>query len=231
MLRGKARTAQRVCGCITPQSCGVGSLQQDGEGTAGCGYGVTLLAFTPMHVLCGLAGTAASTAQPAWSSASSRASGSATRASPARPPASSPTWRAPGPAWCTRAGCALDLHALPPSWLRWAAWPGLCPASGRLPAVAFDSCPLSFPAAALAAGQAPGQPCLRPVRAHRQVKARVRECQLHRDSPLGDALLECYACGSRNAFALGFVPVRSRVVTDESVFGVLRHVCLSCTGG
>ncbi len=40
-----------------------------------------------------------------------------------------------------------------------------------------------------------------------QVKARVRECQLHRDSPLGDALLECYACGSRNAFALGFVPV------------------------
>jgi len=42
-----------------------------------------------------------------------------------------------------------------------------------------------------------------------QVKARVRECQLHRDSPLGDALLECYACGSRNAFALGFVPVRA----------------------
>jgi hypothetical protein len=35
----------------------------------------------------------------------------------------------------------------------------------------------------------------------------MRECQLHRDSPLGDALLECYACGSRNAFALGFVPV------------------------
>ena len=43
----------------------------------------------------------------------------------------------------------------------------------------------------------------------RQVKARMRECQLHRDSPLGDALLECYACGSRNAFALGFVPVRA----------------------
>ena len=43
-----------------------------------------------------------------------------------------------------------------------------------------------------------------------QVKARMRECQLHRDSPLGDALLECYACGSRNAFALGFVPVRAR---------------------
>ncbi len=42
-----------------------------------------------------------------------------------------------------------------------------------------------------------------------KVKARLRECQLHRDSPLGETLLECYACGSRNAFALGFVPVRS----------------------
>ena len=41
------------------------------------------------------------------------------------------------------------------------------------------------------------------------MKARLRECQLHRDSPLGDTLLECYACGSRNAFALGFVPVKS----------------------
>lgn len=42
-----------------------------------------------------------------------------------------------------------------------------------------------------------------------QVKARVRECQLHKDSPLGDTLLECYSCGARNAFALGFVPVKS----------------------
>ena len=41
------------------------------------------------------------------------------------------------------------------------------------------------------------------------MKARVRECQLHRDSPLGDTLLECYSCGGRNAFALGFVPVKS----------------------
>ncbi|CAL8463239.1 g2773 [Coccomyxa elongata] len=41
------------------------------------------------------------------------------------------------------------------------------------------------------------------------VKGRVRECQLHKDSPLGDTLLECYSCGARNAFALGFVPVKS----------------------
>ncbi|KAG1668439.1 hypothetical protein FOA52_015969 [Chlamydomonas sp. UWO 241] len=33
--------------------------------------------------------------------------------------------------------------------------------------------------------------------------------QLHKDSPLGDAVLECYASGSRNIFVLGFVPVKS----------------------
>lgn len=32
---------------------------------------------------------------------------------------------------------------------------------------------------------------------------------LHKDSPLGDAVLECYASGNRNVFALGFVPVKS----------------------
>ena len=60
-----------------------------------------------------------------------------------------------------------------------------------------------------------------------QVKARKRECQLHRDSPLGDALLECYACGSRNAFALGFVPVRAGpcMLTHEDVRRVLAMNC------
>lgn len=42
-----------------------------------------------------------------------------------------------------------------------------------------------------------------------QVKARVKEVALHKDSPLGDAVLECYASGNRNVFALGFVPVKS----------------------
>ncbi|KAF8065906.1 UPF1 [Scenedesmus sp. PABB004] len=39
------------------------------------------------------------------------------------------------------------------------------------------------------------------------VKSKSREVQLHKDSPLGEAVLECYASGSRNVFALGFVPV------------------------
>lgn len=41
------------------------------------------------------------------------------------------------------------------------------------------------------------------------VRSRCREVQLHKDSPLGDAVLECYNSGARNIFVLGFVPVRS----------------------
>jgi hypothetical protein len=37
----------------------------------------------------------------------------------------------------------------------------------------------------------------------------VQEVQLHKESPLGDAILECYASGTRNVFVLGFVPVKS----------------------
>lgn len=40
-----------------------------------------------------------------------------------------------------------------------------------------------------------------------QVKSKCREVQLHKDSPLGEAVLECYASGNRNVFSLGFVPV------------------------
>ena len=36
----------------------------------------------------------------------------------------------------------------------------------------------------------------------------MKQCQLHKDSPLGDAMLECYSCASKNVFALGFVPVK-----------------------
>ena len=43
----------------------------------------------------------------------------------------------------------------------------------------------------------------------RQVKSKNKEVQLHKDSPLGDAVLECYASGTRNIFVLGFVPVKS----------------------
>ena len=41
-----------------------------------------------------------------------------------------------------------------------------------------------------------------------QVKAKLKQCRLHKDSPLGDATLECYSCASKNVFALGFVPVK-----------------------
>ena len=59
-----------------------------------------------------------------------------------------------------------------------------------------------------------------------QVKAKVREVQLHRDSPLGDTLLECYSCGSRNTFALGFVPVKS----ENSVVLLCRDHPASASG-
>ncbi|KXZ44312.1 hypothetical protein GPECTOR_69g405 [Gonium pectorale] len=41
------------------------------------------------------------------------------------------------------------------------------------------------------------------------VKSKNKEVQLHKDSPLGDTVLECYASGTRNLFVLGFVPVKS----------------------
>lgn len=39
------------------------------------------------------------------------------------------------------------------------------------------------------------------------VRAKCKEVSLHKDSPLGETVLECYASGSRNVFALGFVPL------------------------
>ena len=55
-----------------------------------------------------------------------------------------------------------------------------------------------------------------------QVKARYKEVALHKDSPLGDAILECYASGNRNVFALGFVPVKSENTVWHGV------VCFAC---
>jgi hypothetical protein len=49
-------------------------------------------------------------------------------------------------------------------------------------------------------------PLLRPSP---QVRSKAKEVQLHKDSPLGDAVLECYNSGTKNVFALGFVPVKS----------------------
>ena len=39
------------------------------------------------------------------------------------------------------------------------------------------------------------------------VKARMNEVTLHKLSPLGETVLECYATGNRNVFALGYVPL------------------------
>lgn len=40
------------------------------------------------------------------------------------------------------------------------------------------------------------------------VKGKFREVALHKMSPLGETVLECFATGSRNVFALGYVPLR-----------------------
>ena len=40
------------------------------------------------------------------------------------------------------------------------------------------------------------------------VKARNKTVSLHPESPLGETVLECYNCGCKNAFLLGFIPVR-----------------------
>lgn len=58
------------------------------------------------------------------------------------------------------------------------------------------------------------------------VRARHKEVGLHKDGPLGETLLECYNCGTRNVFMLGFIPARG-----ESVVVLLcREPCLNSHG-
>ncbi|GKY90300.1 ATP-dependent helicase NAM7 [Mayamaea pseudoterrestris] len=56
---------------------------------------------------------------------------------------------------------------------------------------------------------------------HHLVKSRCHQVQLHPDSPLGDAVLECYNCATKNVFVLGFVPA-----TTNSVVVLLCRVCV-----
>jgi regulator of nonsense transcripts 1 len=56
---------------------------------------------------------------------------------------------------------------------------------------------------------------------HHLVKARNNQVQLHPKSPLGDTILECYNCASKNAFVMGFVPASS-----SSVVVLLCRVCV-----
>ena len=56
---------------------------------------------------------------------------------------------------------------------------------------------------------------------HHLVRSRSHQVQLHPESPLGDTVLECYNCTSKNAFVLGFVPASS-----SSVVVLLCRVCV-----
>ena len=56
---------------------------------------------------------------------------------------------------------------------------------------------------------------------HHLVRARCHQVQLHYNSPLGDTVLECYNCASKNVFVLGFVPA-----STSSVVVLLCRVCV-----
>ncbi|XP_065201509.1 regulator of nonsense transcripts 1-like [Planococcus citri] len=53
------------------------------------------------------------------------------------------------------------------------------------------------------------------------VRAKHKEVTLHKDGPLGETVLECYACGMRNAFVLGFIPAKA----DSVVVLLCRQPC------
>lgn len=58
------------------------------------------------------------------------------------------------------------------------------------------------------------------------VRAKHREIALHPDSAVGDSVLECYHCGNRNIFLLGFIPAK----TDTVVVLLCRQPCASGAG-
>jgi regulator of nonsense transcripts 1 len=54
------------------------------------------------------------------------------------------------------------------------------------------------------------------------VKSRHKEIQLHPESPLKDAGLECHSCKTTNVFMLGFMPAK----TEQYVILLCREPCL-----
>jgi regulator of nonsense transcripts 1 len=54
------------------------------------------------------------------------------------------------------------------------------------------------------------------------VRAKHKEVILHAESPLGETTPECYNCGSKNVFMLGFIPAKS----DTVVVLLCRYVLL-----
>ncbi|KAL5197748.1 hypothetical protein ABZP36_001260 [Zizania latifolia] len=55
------------------------------------------------------------------------------------------------------------------------------------------------------------------------VRAKHKEVCLHKDSPLGETILECYNCGCRNIFLLGFISAKA----ENVVVLLCREPCLS----
>lgn len=53
------------------------------------------------------------------------------------------------------------------------------------------------------------------------VRAKHREVTLHNEGPLGETVLECYSCGVRNVFVLGFIPAKA----DSVVVLLCRQPC------
>lgn len=53
------------------------------------------------------------------------------------------------------------------------------------------------------------------------VRAKANEVTLHKDGPLSETILECYNCGSRNVFLLGFIPAKA----DSVVVLLCRQPC------
>ena len=53
------------------------------------------------------------------------------------------------------------------------------------------------------------------------VLSKCKEVSLHRDSPLGETVLECYNCGIQNVFLLGFIPAKA----DSVVLLLCRVPC------
>ncbi|XP_061409775.1 regulator of nonsense transcripts 1 isoform X1 [Lethenteron reissneri] len=55
------------------------------------------------------------------------------------------------------------------------------------------------------------------------VRAKCKEVTLHKDGALGETVLECYNCGCRNVFLLGFIPAKA----DSVVVLLCRQPCAS----
>uniref|UniRef100_A0AAY5KH80 Upf1 domain-containing protein n=1 Tax=Esox lucius TaxID=8010 RepID=A0AAY5KH80_ESOLU len=58
------------------------------------------------------------------------------------------------------------------------------------------------------------------------VRAKSKEVTLHKDGPLGETVLECYNCGCRNVFLLGFIPAKA----DSVVVLLCRQPCQGHAG-